>query len=93
MDMIIVKSTEVVKNLPDGTHTFVVVGPNSWGKGKTFNEARNNFGKNYGRMVDGFVVYCFGEGSSFEGVNDMGDLRYGGPEPIRLAVRGTQTTF
>jgi len=62
---------------PEDTHTVLVMVPHYWGKGATKTEAMANVKKEGGKPgKTGYVVYYFGEGLEFAGVDGMGSVSW-----------------
>lgn len=56
--------------------TFVVYGPHSWGSGDTLEEAKVNFKKNYGKLIEGYGILEFDKDTEFLGFDGLGRYTY-----------------
>jgi len=62
---------------PEDTHTVMVMVPHYWGKGATKTEAMANVKKQGGKPGQtGYVVFYFGEGLEFDGVDMFGAVSW-----------------
>ena len=83
--------TTTEKTTENAGHTWVVVGAaefgGAWGRGETRAEAVTA-AKREGYMIarKGYTVLHFRPGSTFEGVDEMGNVRYTGPAPAAEIV-------
>ncbi len=66
---------------PSGIPTIVVAGHYSWGKGATLAEAKKNFGRNGGKLSDGYIVLTFDGETEFLGFDVMGRYSWNGNRP------------
>lgn len=99
--MIITTARRLAQEIPEGTEKILLYGKRCWGKGKTLEEAREAFrSEGFGRLSDGYIVYCFPAGVTTLYVDGLGSVIWeweeGQPEIQPLAVfgvRGKHTTF
>lgn len=62
---------------PTDAHTYVVTGSYGWGKGETFDKAVAEWKRQTGAWLsDGYDVYSFGAGCTFEGIGGMGTIHW-----------------
>jgi hypothetical protein len=67
--------------------TFVILGSMQWGYGPTLDAAKRRWRtQGRGKLSDGYGVYTFGEGSTFEGVDNLGRVHWSGERPAFTEV-------
>lgn len=56
--------------------TIVVIGQHYWGKGQDVDEAKRNFKREGGSLVNGYTILEFSNGLIFRGVDQMGRVHW-----------------
>lgn len=59
----------------------VVIGNHYWGSGETLAAAKAEFRRQGGKLSNGYAEVVFGDGSEFQGVDQMGRVSWTGPHP------------